>query len=134
VPDVATDAPVLASLIVDLGAARDRALNRVGELEHTLADLEALHEPDANGDCPTCRAPAPCVTHLLLRAEITGEDAIAAVRDGQPIDLIAAEGITTPAVPSLASLLAVPTPGLDRFFDALLSERATEGESGQQIA
>lgn len=113
----------MSTLIVDLGRARDEARERAVALEQAMADLQALHEPDANGDCPTCLAPAPCVTHLLLRGDISLDQAYAVVRDHQPLDLVAAEAAETvsrPPVPSLEQLLAQPTPGLDRFFDALL--------------
>lgn len=115
------DAPILSGMIVELGHARDEAEEQADALARLLADVEALHEPDGNGDCPTCGTTAPCLTHLLIRREITMDQAYAVVRDNQPIDLVAAEaGRPTPPVPSLAKLLAAPTPGLDRFFDALL--------------
>ena len=114
------DTPILSGMIVELGRARDEAWAEADALAQRLADLEALHEPDGNGDCPTCGTSAPCLTHLLIRREITIEQAYAAIRDHQPIDLIAAESRPAPPVPSLADLLAAPTPGLDRFFDALL--------------
>src|SRR3954465_13453690 len=119
-------------MIVELGQARDEAEGQAAALARHLADIEALHEPDGNGDCPTCctaapgpppppRCPArPCLTPLLIRREITIDQAYAAIRDHQPIDLTAAESRQAPPVPSLADLLAAPTPGLDRFFDALL--------------
>lgn len=111
--------------MLDLARARDDARARVDGLEQLLGDLEVLHEPDGNGDCPTCMTAAPCVTHLLLRGEITVGQAFAAVRDHQPIDLVAAEAGPRPPVPSLAELLAAPTPSLDRFFDALLRAPVT---------
>ena len=114
------DTPILSGMIIELGRARDEAWAEADALAQRLADLEALHEPDGNGDCPTCGTSAPCLTHLLIRREITIEQAYAAIRDHQPIDLIAAESRPAPPVPSLADLLAAPTPGLDRFFDALL--------------
>jgi len=114
------DTPILSGMIVELGRARDVAWEQADALAQLLADLEALHEPDGNGDCPTCGTTAPCLTHLLIRREITIDQAYAAVRDHQPIDLVAAESGLAPPVPSLADLLAAPTPGLDRFFDALL--------------
>src|SRR3954465_11880628 len=107
-------------MIVELGAARDEAWAEADALPQRLADIEALHEPDGNGDCPTCGTAAPCLTHLLIRREITIDQAYAAIRDHQPIDLTQTESRQTPPVPSLADLLAAPTPGLDRFFDALL--------------
>lgn len=114
------DTPVLSGLVLDLGRSRDEALDRATGLERLLRDLEGLHEPDSNGDCPTCHTAAPCVTHLLLRGEITADQAFAAVRDNVVIDLVRADDAARPQVPSLAELLAAPTPGLDRFFDALL--------------
>lgn len=116
-----SDTPVLADLVLDLGRARDEAREQVARLEQLLADLEGLHEPDRNGDCPTCRTQAPCVTHLLLRGVITSEQAFGVVRDNLVIDLTAAEDdVNRRPVPSLADLLAAPTASLDRFFDALL--------------
>jgi hypothetical protein len=116
-----TDTPILSGMIIELGQAREEAWDQADALARLLADVEALHEPDANGDCPTCATTAPCLTHLLIRREITMDQAYSVVRDNQPIDLVAAEaGRPTPPVPSLSKLLAAPTPGLDRFFDALL--------------
>ena len=114
------DTPILSGMIVELGRARDEAWDSYDAIAQQLSDIEALHEPDGNGDCPTCGTAAPCLTHLLIRREITIDQAYAAIRDHQPIDLVAAESRQTPPVPSLAALLAAPTPGLDRFFDALL--------------
>ena len=114
------DTPILSGMIVELGRARDEAWDHADALAAQLADIEALHEPDGNGDCPTCGTTAPCLTHLLIRREITIEQAYSVIRDHQPIDLVAAEARTGPPVPSLSELLAAPTPGLDRFFDALL--------------
>ena len=120
------ETPILSGIIADLGRARDEARQEAADMHALLADLEALHEPDTNGDCPTCLAPAPCVTHLLLRRQIDLAQAYSVVRDHQPIDLVAAEGDGGPPVPSLAELLAVPTRGLERFFEALIGEAATE--------
>ena len=117
------DTPILSSLIAELATARDHAHSRALELEQLLADVEALHEPDSNGDCPTCLAPAPCVTHLLVRRQIDLDQAYSVVRDHQPIDLVGIEE-ARPKVPSLASLLETPSPSLDRFFDALLRNPA----------
>jgi len=114
------DTPILSGMIVELGRAREQAWAEADELAKQLSDIEALHEPDGNGDCPTCGTTAPCLTHLLIRREITIDQAYAAIRDHQPIDLVAAETRPAPPVPSLADLLAAPAPGLDRFFDALL--------------
>lgn len=114
------DTPILSGMIVELGRAREEAYEQADLLAQLVADIEALHEPDGNGDCPTCGTTAPCLTHLLIRRDITIEQAYSAIRDHQPIDLVAAESRPTPPVPSLAQLLAAPTPGLDRFFDALL--------------
>jgi hypothetical protein len=115
--------PILSGMIVELGRARDEAEEQAHVLARLLADVEALHEPDGNGDCPTCATTAPCLTHLLIRRQISMDEACSALRDNRPIDLVAAEGARpTPPVPSLATLLAAPSPGLDRFFDALLRE------------
>lgn len=127
------ETPILSGIIADLGQARDDARGEAADLRRMLADLEALHEPDSNGDCPTCLAPAPCVTHLLVRRQIDLAQAYAAVRDHQPIDLVAAER-ETPRVPSLAELLAVPDRGMERFFDALLGEAATAANRGTPAA
>jgi hypothetical protein len=120
------ETPVLSTLIIDLGRARDEAQQHAADLHRLLRDLEALHEPDRNGDCPTCLAPAPCLSQLLLRGEIDLEQAYAVVRDHQPLDLAAVEESRCPPVPSLATLLATPAPGLDRFFDALLRQPARQ--------
>ena len=106
-------------MISELGQERADALRRVAELGGLIADLEALHEPDADGECPACVAPAPCLTMLVLRGDISSEQAFGALRDAQVIDLAHAER-TSPPVPSLTDLLAQPTRGMDRFFDALL--------------
>jgi len=106
-------------MVSELGQERADALRRVAELGARLADLEALHEPDGDGECPACMAPAPCITTLLLRGDISTEQAFGAMRDAQIIDLSHAECDSVP-VPSLAELLAQPTRGMDRFFDALL--------------
>lgn len=116
------ETPVLSTMIIDLGRARDEAQQRADELRQLLTDLEALHEPDRNGDCPTCLAPAPCLSQLMLRREIDLEQAYAVVRDHQPLDLSSLEEPHRPPVPSLATLLAAPATGLDRFFDALLHQ------------
>jgi len=115
------DTPVLSSVILDLARARDVARDHALSLDDLLADVETLHEPDSDGQCPTCRAPAPCLTHLLIRREITLDQACSVVRDHEPIDLVAVETTRpAPPVPSLADMLAAPSPGLDRFFDALM--------------
>ncbi len=106
-------------MISELGQERADALRRVAELGGLLADLEALHEPDGDGECPACAAPAPCLTTLLLRGDISSEQAFGALRDAEVIDLARAER-DCPPVPSLSELLAQPTRGMDRFFDALL--------------
>ena len=105
------DSPIFSSLIAELGRERS-------DLRRLLADVEALHEPDANGDCPTCMTPAPCLTTLMLHREVSVEDAFAVVRERQPIDLVRDE--RGPLMPTVAELLATPTDGMDRFFDALL--------------
>jgi hypothetical protein len=125
VPDF-DDTPVLASVIADLGARRRLAAADATRLRRRIADVEAMHEPDADGDCPTCRAPAPCPTLRLARGEIDYETACAAVRGF--IDLTAAErpGPPSPAIPRLADLLESSGDGVDRFFDVLLGTRATD--------
>ena len=56
------------------------------------------------------------------------DQAYSVLRDHRPIDLAAAEfARPTPPVPSLKKLLAAPTPGVDRFFDALMQAPVTEG-------
>jgi hypothetical protein len=111
-------------MISELGQQRADALRRVAELGGLLADLEALHEPDADGECPVCLAPAPCLTTLVLRGEMSSEQAFGALRDAQVIDIARAER-DSPRVPSLTELLAQPTRGMDRFFDALLGLSAS---------
>ena len=127
------EAPVLSGMIIELGRARDDAWDHADALARLLADVEALHEPDAGGDCPTCATTSPCLTHLLIRREITMDQAYSVLRDHQPIDLVAAEmARPTPPVPSLKTLLATPAPGLDRFFDALMHGPADSQSSGGQ--
>jgi len=121
------DTPILSSVILDLARARDLAADQAASLDDLLADVETLHEPNGGGECPTCRTPAPCLTHLLIRREITLDQACSVVRDHEPIDLVAAETRPAPPVPSLAELLAAPSPGLDRFFDALMRPVQAQG-------
>ena len=128
------ETPILAEMIVELGEARDDAEREAAALTARLSDVEALHEPDAGGDCPTCMTPAPCVTSLLLRGQVTLEGAFAHVRDAAPIDLIAVETEPHPPVPSLAELLAAPTDNLDRFFDALLQPPPTYPAPGSSAS
>lgn len=106
-------------MISELGQERADALRQVAELGALIADLEALHESDLDGECPACVAPAPCLTMLMLRGDISSEQAFGALRDAHVIDLARAEQ-PCPPVPSLTELLAQPTRGMDRFFDALL--------------
>jgi hypothetical protein len=121
--------PVLTTLIVDLGERRRLAAADADRLRRRLADVEAMHEPDADGECPTCGAAAPCPTLRLARGEIDYETACSAVRG--LIDLTAVErastssdsGPRTPPVPRLAQLLAEQSDGVDRFFDVLLGTR-----------
>ncbi|MBV9291267.1 MAG: hypothetical protein JO222_02370 [Frankiales bacterium] len=117
------DTPILASVIADLGERRRFAAADAERLRRRLADVEAMHEPDADGECPTCRAPAPCPTLRLARGEVDYETACAAVRG--LIDLTAYErlGPVAPSVPRLADLLSGSTDGIDRFFDVLLATR-----------
>jgi hypothetical protein len=122
VPDL-EGTPILASMIADLGERRRLAAADAERLRRRLADVEGMHEPDADADCPTCRAPAPCPTLRLARGEIDYEMACAAVRG--LIDLTAVEGSSrgVPPVPRIADLLASPNNGVDRFFDVLLGAR-----------
>jgi hypothetical protein len=53
-----------------------------------------------------------------LHREISVDQAVSWVREHHVIDLDAAR--PHPPVPSLKELLATATPGVDRFFDALL--------------
>ena len=117
------ESPIFYDMIASLGADKAAAERLVAELRALLSDLEALHEPNVGGDCPTCRAPAPCLTLRMLHGDIGLEDAFATLRDDQPIDLVAAEtSRPTRPVPSLKELLAVAPTGVDRFFQALLAD------------
>ena len=115
------DTPILSGMIVELGRARDEAEGQAAALAQHLADIEALHEPDGNGDCPTCGTASPCLTHLLIRREISIDQAYAAIRDHQPIDLTAAESRQGPPVPSLADLLAAPSADSAQLLDSTLA-------------
>jgi hypothetical protein len=119
------DSPIYTYMISDLLDARVLAERRAEELDQLLADVEALHEPDSNGDCPTCLTEAPCVTFGLLHRDLTFERACVTVRKREPIDLIAAEWPDRPSVPSLAALLATPNPAIDRAFEALIGQKRT---------
>jgi hypothetical protein len=121
----AADYPIFSTMVTDLLDARALAERRVDELDQLLAEVEALHEPNSDGDCPTCLTEAPCVTFGLLHRDLTFERACVTVRTREPIDLIAAEWPDRPAVPSLAALLATPNPAMDRAFAALISPRPT---------
>jgi hypothetical protein len=107
-------------MITDLIDARSLAEHRIEELDRLLADVEALHEPDSNGDCPTCLTEAPCVTFGLLHRDLTFERALVSVRSRSPIDLTEIEQPDRPSVPKLATLLATPNPAMDRAFAALI--------------
>src|SRR4051794_13298270 len=107
-------------MVKELQRARIDAELRAGELDRLLADVEALHEPDANGDCPTCLAEAPCVTFDLLHRDRTFEHACLSIRERDAIDLVAIEQPDRPPVPSLAELMALENPALDRAFETLL--------------
>lgn len=119
------DTPIFTALITELGRERRAAEERAETLAALLADVEALHEVDRDGQCPTCGSDGPCLTLRLVHREVTLETAYAAVRDHQPIDLALAEQ-DTPRVPRLDDLLAAPSTGVDRFFDALLGDAARE--------
>jgi hypothetical protein len=114
------ESPFFFDLIADIGMERDAARALADELRVVFDHLEALHEPSAGGDCPTCGVEAPCVTLQVLHREITLEQAFEAVRTREPIDLTEHEVRATPPVPSLAALLAERPSGADRFFAALL--------------
>src|SRR4051794_16372962 len=110
-------------MIASLGVERDAAEARAAELRAIVADVEGLHEPDVGGDCPVCRTPGPCLTLQLVHGLVTLDAAFAALRDGQAIDLVAAEsGRPSPPVPSLKELMAIAPRGADRFFQALLAD------------
>jgi hypothetical protein len=118
-----SDSPIFYDMIASLGVDRDTAVARADELRRILADVEGLHEPDVGGDCPACHAPAPCLTLQLAHGLVTLEAAFAALREGQTIDLVAAEtDRPSPTVPSLKELMAIAPRGVDRFFEALLSD------------
>ena len=117
---LSADPPLFSALIVDLGRARREAMTVAEQQGRLLADLEALHEPDANGDCPACMTEAPCLTLRVLRHELTFSQACTEVREHGVIDLAEADDVPRPNVPSLADMLAKPAPGVDRFFEALL--------------
>lgn len=109
-------------MVTDLLDARALAERRVDELDRLLADVEALHEPDSNGDCPTCLTEAPCVTFGLLHRDLTFERACVTVRSRKTIDLVEIEQPDRPSVPSLATLLSMPNPAMDRAFEALIGK------------
>jgi hypothetical protein len=117
--------PIFVSMVTDLVRERSLAERRADELDRLLADVEALHEPDANGDCPTCLTEAPCVTFGLLHRDLTFERACVNVRGRIEIDLIAAEQPDRPAIPRLTELLATPNPAMERAFQALVGPRRT---------
>lgn len=117
----AVTTPIFTSLITELGRERAQAQGTADELRKLVADLEALHEPDLDDECPTCKTQSPCITMLLLHRRISVEQAFGIARDNEPIDLVEVE--RGPRVPSLAELLAMPTGGIDRYFNALLGDR-----------
>lgn len=118
-----SDSPIFYDMIASLGVDRDAAEARAAELRQVVADVEGLHEPDIGGECPACRTPSPCLTLQLVHGLITLEAAFAALRNDQPIDLVAAETARpTPPMPSLKELMAIAPSGVDRFFEALLSD------------
>jgi hypothetical protein len=118
------DTPVLASLIADLGERRRLAAANADLLRRRLGDVEAMHEPDADSECPTCRAPAPCPTLQLARGEIDYETATAAVRGLIDLTVVDRDGPVAPPIPRLADLMASSNDGIDRFFDVLLGPRS----------
>jgi hypothetical protein len=114
------EAPIFTEMVTSLQRAQVLAERRAAELDQLLADVQALHEPDANGDCPTCLTEAPCVTFGLLHRDLSFERACVSVRERESIDLVELEQPTRPPVPSLAELLAVPNPAVDRAFQVLV--------------
>jgi hypothetical protein len=112
-----SETPILAALITEFGERRRLAEDAAARLARLLADVEALHEPNAGGECPTCGTLAPCPTLLLVQGEIDLEAAFDVVR-GREVDVTSAH--RAPSVPSLSEMLGQPTDGVDRFFDALL--------------
>ena len=112
--------PIFSSLITEMGRDRAQAQGQAEDLRRLVADLEALHEPDADDECPTCKTASPCITMLLLQRRISVDEAFGIVRDNQPIDLVEVE--RGPRVPSIAELLAMPTGGIDRYFAAVLGK------------
>lgn len=121
------ETPILSDLILELSDARRNAEENAEAVATLLADLEALHEPDAYGECPTCQSYAPCPSLLVLRREVTLDDAFAAIRDNQPLVDPADTETTTPAVPSLQELLDTPAPMIDRVFDRLIGRSPAGG-------
>ena len=119
--------PIFTSLITEMGRERAHAQDQAEELRKLVADLEALHEPDSDDECPTCKTASPCITMLLLHRRISVDQAFGIVRDNQPIDLVEVE--RGPRVPSIAELLAMPTAGIDRYFAAVLGDRNTREAS-----
>jgi hypothetical protein len=111
------DTPIFIALLEETGERRRAAEDQAASARAQLADVEALHEPDRQGNCPTCQAEAPCPTLRLVRGEIDLESAYGLVR-GQ-IDLTG-EPATTPHIPRLSDLLAGSTASVDRFFESLL--------------
>jgi hypothetical protein len=121
-----SDSPIFYDMIASLGVERDAAEARAAELRRIVAEVEGLHEPDIGGDCPACRTPGPCLTLQLVHGLITLEAAFSALRDDQPIDLVAAENDRpSPTIPSLQELMAIAPTGVDRFFQALLADPPT---------
>lgn len=114
------DAPIFTSMVSRLQEERATAERHAEEIHRLLADVEALHEPDANGDCPTCLTEAPCVTFEMVHRDRTFEGACGALRDRAVIDLAAIEQPDRPPVPSLVELMAIENPALDRAFETLL--------------
>lgn len=121
------ETPILSDMIIEICDARRTAEANAEAVADLLADLEALHEPDAYGECPTCQSYAPCPSLLVLRREVTLDDAFAAIRDNQPLVDGAETETTTPPVPSLQELLAAPAPMIDRVFDRLIG-RSPSGD------
>jgi len=123
-----SESPIFYDMIASLGVERDVAEARAAELRGLLADVEGLHEPNVGGECPACRTPGPCLTLQLAHGLVTLEAAFAALREDQPIDLVAAEAARpSPPIPSLKELMAVAPHGVDKFFEALLADPPAPG-------
>src|SRR4051794_10169166 len=111
-------------MIASLGVDRDAAEARAAELRQVVADVEGLHEPDIGGGGrpgPPPRPPPP--PPHLLRGLTGGGGVCPAPRTARRIALGPGEGPRPPPpMPSLKELMAIAPSGVDRFFEALLSD------------